>query len=230
MMGHRSPWWLTFKQAKDLGGFVRKGEYSMPITYWNFVEAEDRETGKPKSIPFLKHFNVFNAEQVDGIDAKIPDLPTPRETKPNEEAQALVANMPNRPGIVYGAFPIACYSPSEDTVKMTKAELCVSDERFNEVLLHELVHSTGHSSRLNREKEMGGWHAFGSKEYSREELVAEMGAAFLCSFCGISQATIDDSASYIDGWVKHLKGDAKLVVQAAGKAEKAAKYILNQSF
>jgi antirestriction protein ArdC len=230
MMGHRSPWWLTFKQAKDLGGFVRKGEHSMPITYWNFVEAEDRETGKPKSIPFLKHFNVFNSEQVDGIDAKIPDLPAPRETKPNEEAQAIVANMPNRPGITYGAFPIACYSPSEDTVKMTKAELCVSDERFNEVLLHELVHSTGHSSRLNREKEMGGWHAFGSKEYSREELVAEMGAAFLCSFCGIIQATIDDSASYIDGWVKHLKGDAKLVVQAAGKAEKAAKYILNQSF
>ena len=75
---------------------------------------------------------------------------------------------------------------------------------------------------------MGGWHAFGSKEYSREELCAEMGAAFLCSFCGISQATIDDSASYIDGWVKHLKGDAKLVVQAAGKAEKAAKYILGK--
>ena len=228
MMGFKSPYWLTFKQAKDLGGHVRKGEHAMPITYWNFVETLDKETGKPKSIPFLRYYSVFNSEQVDAIDAKIPEFNgKERETSANQEAERIVANMPNRPAIVNGPFSIACYSPSEDTVKMTEQKLCVSDERYYEVLLHELTHSTGHHSRLNREKEMGGWHSFGSREYSKEELVAEMGAAFLCAECGISQATIEDSASYIDGWVRHLKGDHKLVVHAAGKAQKAADYILN---
>lgn len=226
MMGFKSPFWMTFNQAKSLDGQVRKGEHAVPIVFWNFVEREDRETGKAKQIPFLKYFNVFNAEQVDGIDQKTIEITGERETTPNQEAERIVANMPSRPGIVYGAFPIACYSPSEDKVKMTRAELCVSDERFNEVLLHELVHSTGHSSRLNREKDMGGWNAFGSKEYSKEELVAEMGAAFLCSECGLSQATIDDSAAYIASWLKVLKGDSKLVVQAAAKAQKAASFIL----
>jgi antirestriction protein ArdC len=229
MMGHQSPWWMTFKQAKDLGGFVRKGERSMPIVYWNFVERTDKETGEVESIPFLKHFSVFNSEQVDGIDAKIPDLPKARETTANQEAERIIADMPNRPAIIYGAFPIACYLPLEDTVKMTKPELCISDDRFNEVRLHEIVHSTAHPSRLNREKEMGGWHPFGSREYSKEELIAECGAAFLCAECGISQATIDDSASYIDGWIKNLKADNKLVVSAAAKAQKACDFILNRA-
>jgi antirestriction protein ArdC len=78
MMGHQSPWWLSFKQAKELGGFVRAGQKSTPIIYWNFVERTDKETGEVESIPFLKYFSVFNSEQVDGVDAKIPDLPEPR--------------------------------------------------------------------------------------------------------------------------------------------------------
>jgi antirestriction protein ArdC len=133
--------------------------------------------------------------------------------------------MPNRPAIVYGAFPIACYSPSEDAVKMTKAELCVSDDRFNEVRLHEIGHSTGHPSRLNRPIN----NKFGSPDYAREELIGECIAAFLCAECGISQATIDDSTSYIDSWIRHLRGDPKLFIAAAGKAAKAADYVLNRS-
>jgi antirestriction protein ArdC len=174
MMGHKSPYWLTFKQAKDLGGFVRKGEHSMSITYWNFVTVEDKDkrqgevSSREKQIPFLRYYSVFNSSQVEGIDAKIPDLPTPRETTANKEAERIVGNMPNRPAIVNGPFPIACYVPSEDKVKMTEQKLCVSDERYYEVLLHELTHSTGHPPRLNREKEMGGWHSFGSREYSKE--------------------------------------------------------------
>jgi antirestriction protein ArdC len=230
MMGYQSPYWLTYRQAQELGGNVRKGEHSVPIVYWNFVEREDKETGETKSVPFLKYFSVFNAEQVEGIDPKIPSAPIERETSANQEAERIVASMPQRPVIEHGAFSVACYSPSTDTVKMTEQKLCVSDARYYEVLLHELTHSTGHASRLNREKEMNGWHAFGSKEYSREELVAEMGAAFLCAECGLSQATIDDSAAYIDSWLKVLKADPKAVVLAAGKAQKAADFILGRTY
>src|SRR5260221_277995 len=225
MMGYRSPWWLTYRQAQELNGQVRKGEKSTPIIYWNFVERTDKETGEVESIPFLKYFSVFSSEQIDGIDAKLPDLPKARETTANQEADRIVTNMPNRPAIVYGAFPVASYSPSDDTVRMTKAELCISDDRFNEVRLHELSHSVGHPSRLNRQIN----NVFGSPAYALEELCAECSAAFLCAECGISQATIDDSASYIDSWIKQLKGNPKLFVQAAGKAAKAADYILNHS-
>jgi len=226
MMGYRSPWWCTYRQAQqELNGQVRKGERSTPIIYWNFVERTDKQTGEVESIPFLKHFNVFNSEQIDGIDARIPELPKARATTANQEADRIVDNMPNRPAIVYGTFPVASYSPSEDTVRMTKAELCVSDDRFNEVRLHEISHATGHSSRLNRPIN----NMFGSPDYVREELISECASAFLCADCGISQATIDDSASYIDNWIKHLKGDNKLFVAAAGKAAKAADYILNRA-
>src|ERR1700722_13186151 len=111
MMGYKSPNWMTYNQAKALDGQVRKGEKSVPIVYWNFVEREDRETGKAKQITFLKYFSVFNAEQVEGIDPKIPGLPIERETTANQEAERIVTNMPNRPGVEHGAFSIACYSP-----------------------------------------------------------------------------------------------------------------------
>jgi antirestriction protein ArdC len=225
MMGYRSPWWLTFMQAKNLGGCVRKGEKSTPIIYWNLVERTDKETGEVESIPFLKYFSVFNSEQVDGIDARFPELPKTRATTANQEADRIVENMPNRPMIVYGTFPVASYSPSDDTVRMTKAELCVSDDRFHEVRFHEIGHASGSQNRLNRQIN----NVFGSPDYAREELCAECIAAFLCSECGISQATIDDSASYIDSWIRQLKGNPKLFVQAAGKAAKGADYILGRT-
>jgi antirestriction protein ArdC len=167
MMGYRSPNWMTFRQAQELGGHVRKGEHSMPIVHWNFVERTDKETGEVKSVPFLKYFSVFNAEQVEGINSQIPAAGTERETTANQEAELIVANMAYRPRIENGAFPIACYHPLSDTVQMTEQKLCVSDERYYEVLFHELIHSTGHKSRLNREKDMGGWQQFGSREYSK---------------------------------------------------------------
>jgi antirestriction protein ArdC len=109
MMGFKSPYWLTFRQAKELGAFVRKGEHSMPITYWNFVTVEDKDkrpgeiSSREKQIPF-RLLHVFNAEQVEELEGKIPALPKPRETTPNQEAERIVANMPNRPAIVNGPF------------------------------------------------------------------------------------------------------------------------------
>jgi antirestriction protein ArdC len=157
------------------GGTRSQGEHSEPIVYWNFVERTEKETGDVKSVPFLKYFSVFNAEQVEGIDAQIPTAGTERETTANQEAELIVADMPNRPRIENGAFPIACYCPSSDTVQMTEQKkLCVSDGRYYEVLFHELIHSTGNKSRVNREKDMGGWQQFGSREYSKEELIADV--------------------------------------------------------
>jgi antirestriction protein ArdC len=225
MMGFESPWFLSFNQAKQLGGCVRKGSKGIPIIYWNFVERTDKETGEVENIPFIKYSTVFSSEQVDDIDAKIPDLPKARETTANQEANRIVACMPSPPAIVYGAFPVASYCPSDDTVRMTKAELCVSDDRFNEVRFHELGHATGSKGRLNRQIN----NVFGSPDYVREELVGECAAAFLCAECRISQATIDDSASYINSWINHLKGNPKLFVQAAGKAARAADYVMNRT-
>jgi antirestriction protein ArdC len=225
MMGYSSPHWLTFNQAKDQGGMVRKGQKSMPIVYWNFSEREDKKTGENKSIPFLKYFNVFNAEQIDGIDARIPKPSDGRETNANELAEQIIATMPNRPVIKTGEFAAASYSPSADIVRMTAQKFCVSDSAYYSTLLHELVHSTGHHSRLNRP--LGD--SFGSTGYSREELIAEMGAAFLCAECGIAQETEDNAASYVASWLRVLKNDPKAVVTAAGKAQKASDFILNKN-
>jgi antirestriction protein ArdC len=128
--------------------------------------------------------------------------------------------------MVFDSTPKAYYSPAGDYVHMTERSACVSDERFYETLLHELVHSTGHASRLNREREMGGWHAFGSKTYAQEELVAEMGAGFLCAECGIFQDVEDNTAAYIANWLTRLENDKTLVVKAAAKAQHAVEYIL----
>lgn len=134
--------------------------------------------------------------------------------------------MPNRPEIRIHDEPRAYYQPSTDMVHMLNRERCVSDERYHGTLFQELVHSTGHKSRLNREAEMNGWHSFGSKEYSREELVAEMGAGFLCADCGIFQEIEEDAAAYIASWLTRLENDRTLVIAAAGKAAKAFDYIM----
>jgi hypothetical protein len=137
--------------------------------------------------------------------------------------------MPNRPQIKLDDTPKAYYSPAGDYVHMTRREACVSDERFYETLLHELVHSTGHNSRLNRFIEDGCNHKFGSKSYANEELVAELGAGFLSAEAGIFQQVEDDTAAYIASWIARLQNDKTLIVKAAGKAQKAVDYILGEN-
>ncbi len=236
MMQYRSPYWLTFKQAKSLGGNVRKGEKSTPIVFWSFTDVKDPDSrpgeisSRDKRHAFLKRFNVFNQEQVDGIELKaMPETPSGRDTSPNDTADAVIHSMHNAPTIDYVDSPSAFYRPSTDTIQMTNKQHCVNDDRFYEVLFHELTHSTGHKKRLARDG-VGNSHAFGSREYGREELIAEMGAAFLCAECGISQGTIDDSSAYIDNWLKLFRSDTKILIQAAGKAQKACDFILGRKY
>ena len=175
----------------------------------------------------LRYYTVFNVAQCEGIAAPTIDVPE-RKHEPVQAAQATVRAMPNRPGIVHG-YTGAAYSPRTDIVRMPKPERFDSNEAYYSTLFHELAHSTGHTDRLGR-KGIMDTVMFGSTTYSREELVAEMGSAFLCGEAGILEPCIDRSSAYIAGWLKALKNDRKLVVTAAAQAQKATDFILNRTF
>src|SRR5258708_5746461 len=222
-----SEFWLTYKQAQDLGGNVKKGEKSQFVVFWKFLDVEDKETGERKDIPFLRHYCVFNAQQCEGIDYTKLLEPVERMSDPIAAAERIVEQMPNRPRLVIDHTPKAYYSPSEDFVHMTERTACVSDSAYYDTLLHELIHSTGSASRLNRFQQDSCNHHFGSKSYACEEFVAEMGAAMLCAESGIFQETEDNSASYIANWLSKLENDNRWVVHPAAKHHRAADYILN---
>ena len=209
MMPHSCPFWATFKQIKDKGGNVRKGEKSTLVVFWKFIERESDQADengehKKKDVPFLRYYRVFNLEQADGIDwqAKI-EHGEEREFSPIEACSNIVNGFGDRPEIMNGGGR-ACYSPVDDRVKLPVQEDFKTDERYYSTLFHELVHSTGHDSRICRSS-LAAHNPFGSKEYSKEELIAEIGAAFLCGIAGIKNKTIDNSASYVQSWLNVLK-------------------------
>jgi len=229
-MAFTSPYWLTFRQAKELGGHVRQGERACPVVFWKWLEvetddAEQGQTGK-KTVPFLRYYSVFNVAQCEDIAALVPPVPT-HTVQPIEAATQIVANMPQRPEIHHGGAR-ACYWPSLDRVDMPELATFDRAEDYHSVLYHELTHSTGHDSRLARQGIVEGAAPFGSHTYSKEELVAEMGAAFLSGQAGIVERTLDNSTAYIGSWLARLHDDAKLVVLAAAQAQKAADFILNR--
>ncbi len=163
-----SEFWLTYKQAQDLGGHVKKGEKAEFVVFWKFLDVEDKETGEHKEIPFLRHYYVFNVEQCGGIDFAKWGEGVKRISDPIESAERIVDHMPNRPRIVIDQTPKAYYSPSEDFVHMTERSACVSDSAFYSTEFHELIHSTGHASRLNRFQQDACNHHFGNKSYACE--------------------------------------------------------------
>ncbi len=225
--GYDSAYWMTFKQAQAQGGHVRRGEKSSMVVFWKQLETTDRQTGEPKKVPLLRYYNVFNAAQVDGVPAPdaVPgdwDLPI----EPIAEAERIVVGYEGGPRIEHGGNQ-AYYRPAEDLVRIPEPGRFLSREFYYATKFHELAHSTGHSSRLDRGLDTH-LAPFGSTDYSREELVAEMGAAFLCAVAGISPPTIEQSAAYIAGWRKKLSAEPKLIVSAAGAGQRAADWILGQ--
>jgi antirestriction protein ArdC len=229
--GYGSRYWLTFNQAAKLGGHVKKGEKSSIVTFWNIGEEKiirNAETGKErKSKPILlRYYAVFNVEQTEGIADKL-GLGNAAPRIPNIEAcESIVAGMPNAPRREQSDR--AWYRPSNDSVGMPSRNAFHSSEEFYSTLFHELTHSTGHASRVGRE-DIEQLNTFGSESYSKEELIAEMGAAMLCGITGIAPATIPNSAAYLKHWIDRLRGDSKLLVSAASQAQKAADYIRGTS-
>jgi antirestriction protein ArdC len=225
----KSPYWLSFKQAIDLGGNVRKGEHGTPVVFWKFFQTENKETGKTKNIPMLRYYTVFNLEQTENV--KQPEPVALPDFHPIESAQAILDAMPNKPKIETGepqrGGSAGCYSPSDDTVTMPDARDFRSSESFYAVLFHELGHATGHRTRLDRMQGDTAWSKFGSKPYAQEELVAELTSGYLCATCQIFDVIEENTAAYIGSWIKTLKNDSTLFVHAAGKAQHAADWILN---
>ncbi len=221
-MGYESLYWLTFRQAQELGGNVRRGEKGCPVVFWKQLAVENKETGEKEKIPLLRFYHLFNINQCEGLSnlAAIAKTPVPTPAKP----EAIVEGMPQRPAIRHG-MRAAFYSPTEDFVGLPMRERFDHVDAYHATLFHELVHATGHASRLNRSTltETAG---FGSNPYCREELIAEMGAAFLCGQAGIAESIIQNSAAYVQGWLQQLQNDKKLIVQAAAQAQKAADFIL----
>jgi len=230
---YRSPWWLTFRQAKELGGSVRRGEKSSLVTFWKLSDyrqqqADDggEEGGEgqgARRAPLLRYYHVFNVEQCEGIAAPAEE----GELHPHDRllcCEAILAAMPQRPEIRPDPAR-AFYSPDRDVIGMPDLGQFETAESYYATLFHELTHATGHPSRLGRPF-VTAPAPFGTPDYSREELVAEFGAAFLCAHAGIFPRTAENQAAYLDGWLRVLKGDKRLLPVAAAQAQKAADFIL----
>lgn len=224
LSGFSSPWWLSFKQVKAQGGNVRKGEKGSPIVFWNFVEKEDLKTKKTKKIGFIKYYTIFNAEQCEGIKTPEVAVRVASENEKLESCENIIKGFKDCPRIQEKEQQ-AYYSPVRDFINMPKKSSFESSEEYYGVLFHEMIHSCGSASRLNR-KGVSERTFFASADYSKEELIAELGSAFLAAITGIDLRTQENSIAYIQGWINALKNNSKLIIEAAAAAQKSADYIL----
>jgi antirestriction protein ArdC len=225
---YASNYWLTFNQAKQHGAKVRKGEKGSLVLFWKQHATKDRESGEDVTIPVLRHYVVFNADQIEGLPQPEAKPVETSDFVPLEEASRIVKGYQNPPAIELRGNR-ACYFPATDRVEIADPQRFESTASFFATLFHELAHSTGHQKRLARDIGEGP-SVFGSPDYGKEELVAEMGSAFLCAAAGISPPTIEQSAAYLEGWRRSLKADKKLVIAAAGQGQRAADHILGVTF
>jgi len=228
LMPYEKPFYLTYKQAIESGGNVRKGEHGHMVVFWKMQEYEkENEKGEieEKMIPFLRYYYVFNIAQCENIpETKIPQLET-REFNVIEKGEEIIQGMPNKPDIVHSCNGTAYYSPIKDIVHLPNKDQYLSDGEYYSTAFHEFAHSTGHQTRLNRFTGDNVLSIFGSEIYSKEELIAELASAFLCAEAGINN-TISNSAGYIQGWLGKFHDDKKLLVSATSQAQKASDYIL----
>ena len=232
---YTSPFFLTFLQAKELGGHVRKGEKgSLVIKYGTYTKESDSASAEAteEQRKYLKGYTVFHASQIEGISFPEPEAtPELAASSTCDRAREIIAAMPKAPAMFEGTA-IPCYRPATDSVHMPERRFFTSEESMFSTLFHELSHSTGHQSRLARASllENKGMDAEGEarKTYAEEELVAEMSASFLCAHAGIIEAEFENSAAYLQGWIDALKSkDAKSwIIRAASQAQKAADFIL----
>jgi len=228
--GYDDARWLTYRQAEQLGGHVRRGQHGTRVVFWKWpAREEEREDGpdderRGDAFPLMRLYTLFNVAQCEGL--ALPDAEAGEEFDTQERAEAIVAGYPDGPDVLHDA-EAAYYVPSRDEVHLPPRGAFRDADGYYATLFHELAHSTGHRSRLDRE----GYQEsapFGSPVYSREELVAEFAAAFLCQEAGIDASRLDQSAAYIASWLRALQDDRRLAVAAAGQAQRAVDHILGR--
>ena len=220
--------YVTFNQCQQEGGKVRKGEKSSMVVFWKWIEEKDPDTEEVKQIPFLRYFSVFHVDQCEGISPRFRTseaLPVdPAEA--NDAAEDIIADYLHRSGehLVSRESSEAFYQPATDTVVLPMRKQFADTAEYYSTAFHEMVHSTGHKTRLDRLEKTA---FFGSEAYSKEELIAEIGAATLVNAAGLeTSSSFRNSAAYIQNWLKVLRDDKRFIVSASGKAEKAVALIL----
>ena len=222
--GYAAPIWMTYKQAQELGANVRKGEHGSLVVYANSIsktETNDKGEDVEREIPFMKGYTVFNVEQVDGLPAHYyaqPVNPLPL----SERIEAADAFMKATGATIHHGGNSAFYAPARDVVQLPPFEAFKDKESYYATALHELTHWTKHKDRLERDFSA---KRFGDTGYAREELVAELGAAFLCADLGITPDIRDDHAAYLGHWLNVLKEDKRAIFSAAAHAQRAADYL-----
>ena len=221
--GFNAPIWMTFRQAQELGANVRKGEHGSLVVYadrFTKTETDDNGAAIEREIPFMKGYTVFNVDQIDGLPARYtangdePREPMARIEHADEffaATGATVRHGGNR----------AFYAPSPDLVQMPPRESFRDAESYCATVAHELTHWTGHPSRLARDLT----NRFGSNAYAAEELIAEMGSAFLCADLGITPEVRKDHAAYLASWLQVLKTDSRAIFTAAAQAQRGVDYL-----
>lgn len=252
------PYYLTFNQIEEAGAKLKAGSKARRVIYYTMIfsykngDLEISTTDKAKytefiksngitaqqikefgkKIPVIKYYNVYRADDCTGL--KFPPKPKPKTTSPIEQAQAIIDGYPNPPKYTFiGAD--AYYQPANDLVNMPKIAAFTKEEFYYSTFFHEIIHSTGHSKRLDRgndtRKRDGGQED--KKAYAFEELVAELGAVFLCSEAGILFTTVENSAKYLKGWnsrlITELENDNRFFLKASAQAQKAANWILDRN-
>ena len=234
LLNGRAGEWLTYNQVQAEGGRIKKGEKASMVVFWAFIDKieTNAETGEQKVVgkyPILKGYNVWHIDQTEGITPKYDNKAVTYTHTPIERAEEVITNYVAREGLKLEIVDSdrACYSPVFDRVRVPEMQQFKVQEEYYSTLFHELTHSTGHPTRLNREG-VADIHFFGDELYSKEELVAEMGSAFMMQSLGIEcEKAFRNSAAYIQGWLRALKNDKKLIVSAAAKAEAAVEYLLH---
>jgi len=218
--GYKSGTWATYKQWAELGGQVRKGEKSANVVFWKFFDREEKpETGEERSskrIPMARDYWVFNSDQVDGY-RKVEEIQFSKEER-IEQADGFFRSLEVK---ILDGGNRAFYVPADDTVFMPPFGAFKEALFYYSVLSHETTHWSGAKHRLNRDME----HRFGTEGYAMEELVAELGAAFLCSELGLPSDPRADHAPYISSWLKALKNDKRAIFTAAAKAQEAVDWM-----
>lgn len=212
--------WMTFKQAKELGGCVRKGERSTTVIFYKQIEIQDKLTGEDKKIPIMRAYAVFNADQIDDLPAKFyPDPAAPQHNEPKIEAAERYLR--NTGAIISHGGDRAFYRPGTDQIRLPEFDAFEDAAAYYGMALHELTHWTGAEKRCDRDIK----NSFGSKDYAREELVAELGAAFICGALNIETEVRQDHIQYLESWLKVLKADNKAIFKAASLAQKAVDFL-----